>query len=123
VENVVVARRWHHSEIDEDLQQQIAHHEAAFREVNEGISRGRWPGEGAAPIAFRCECGEIGCSRMIELTASEYERIRASPRRFFVARAHDTPAAETVVARHEDYLVVEKRDEAGRVAEETDPRS
>ncbi len=109
--------------MDERLEQRIAHNEVVFREVNEGISRGRWPGEGAEPVAFRCECGELGCSRMIELTAAEYEEVRASPRRFFVARAHEVPGVEDVVAIHEGYLVVEKRDEAARVAEENDPRS
>ncbi|MBV9804477.1 MAG: hypothetical protein JO130_14850 [Solirubrobacterales bacterium] len=109
--------------MDEDLQRRIGHNEVVFRDVNEGISRGRWPGEGAVPIAFRCECGEIGCSQMIELTAPEYERIRASSRRFFVASAHEIPEAETVVESHADYLIVEKRDVAARVAEETDPRS
>lgn len=74
--------------MDQDLQRRIGHNEAIFREVNEGISRGRWPGDEDTPIAFRCECGQLGCTRMIELAAPEYERIRANPRWFFVAPGH-----------------------------------
>lgn len=109
--------------MDRDSQQRIAHNEAVFREVNEAIRRGRWPGEQHAPSAFCCECAQLGCSQMIELVASEYERIRASPHRFLVAPGHDLPQAETIIESHERYVVVEKRAEAARVAEETDPRS
>lgn len=109
--------------MDQDLQQRIAYNEAVFREVNEGIRRGHWPGEEDRAIVFRCECGQLGCSRLIELLAPEYERIRASPLRFLIAPDHDVPDAETVVETHEGYLVVEKQGEAGHVAEETDPRS
>ncbi len=109
--------------MDEEDQRRIARNEAVFRDVNEAISSGRWPGDEDAPIAFRCECGRLGCSQMIELTAPDYERIRGNPRRFLVALEHDIPEAETVVETHARYGVVEKRDEAARVAEETDPRS
>jgi hypothetical protein len=107
----------------DDLQLRTARNEAIFRDVNEALRAGRWPGEESAPIAFRCECGQLGCSRLIELTAKEYERIRDHPRRFFVAPDHQVPEAETVIDRRDDYVVVEKREDAGRVAEATDPRS
>lgn len=109
--------------MDAESQRRIAHNEAMFRDVNEAIRSGRWPGEQDAPIAFRCECGRLGCSQMIELSIRDYERIRANPRRFCIALDHDIPEAETVVETYERYVVVEKRDEAARVAEETDPRS
>ena len=109
--------------MDQDVQRRIADNEAVFREVNEGINRGHWPGEENAPVTFRCECAQLGCSRMLELVAADYERVRASPHRFLVAHGHNLPGAETIVATHERYLVVEKRGEARRVAEETDPRS
>jgi hypothetical protein len=105
------------------IEREIARNEAVFREVNEALKGGHWPGEEDAPIAFRCECARLGCSVLIELKAEEYERIRANPRRFIVAPDHETPEAEVVVERHAGYLIVEKRDEAGRVAEATDPRS
>ena len=108
--------------MENDLQKRIARNEATFRDVNEALKRGHWPGEETKPIAFRCECGSLGCSRMIELRGEEYERIRSHPRRFLVAPNHEFPQVEVVVETHESYVVVEKRDEAGRVAEETDPR-
>jgi hypothetical protein len=109
--------------MDEEYQRRVARNEAIFRDVNEAISGGRWPGDEDALIAFRCECGRLGCNRMLRLAAGDYERIRANPRRFLVALEHDIPEAETVVEAHEHYLVLEKRDEAARVAEESDPRS
>jgi hypothetical protein len=100
----------------------IAANEAAFREINEAIQRGQWPGEERTPVAFRCECAQLGCNQLIELTPSAYEDVRTHGRRFIVADGHELPEAETVVARETGYVVVEKRDEAGALAEATDPR-
>jgi hypothetical protein len=108
--------------MEDELQRRIAANEAAFREVNEGIARGQWPGEEDSPAGFRCECAQLGCNALIELTLREYERIRRHPRRFVIALGHEAPAGETVVETKPDYAVVEKVEEAGRVAEATDPR-
>lgn len=108
---------------DRQLPEQIARNEAIFREVNETIEAGRWPGEERAPIAFRCECGELGCNRLIELTSPEYEEIRSHPRRFFIAPDHEMPEAEDIVERREHYVIVQKREQAGQMAEAMDPRS
>ena len=56
------------------------------------------------------------------MSVEAYEAVRASPRRFLVLEGHETPEVERVVERHPAYVVVEKLDEAARVAEETDPR-
>ena len=104
------------------LDDRIARNEAIFRDVNEALKRGRWPGDPSA-IAFRCECARLGCSKLIDLTASEYEHVRAHPKRFVVAPGHEFPDCETVVETHRYYVVVEKLGEAGMVAEATDPRS
>jgi hypothetical protein len=103
--------------------ERIAHNEAIFREVNETIEAGRWPGEEGSAIAFRCECGELGCSDLIELTSAEYEQVRSHPRRFLIAPGHELPDAEDVIERQPRYLVVEKREQAGQVAEAKDPRT
>lgn len=108
--------------MEEHAERRVARNQATFREVNEALERGHWPGD-VQPTAFRCECGRLGCTRMIELPLAEYERVRAHPRRFLVAPDHEIPEAEIVVESHEDYTVVEKRGEAGKVAEATDPRS
>jgi hypothetical protein len=107
--------------MDDDLERRIAANEARFRQVNEAISRGQWPGDSEA-IGFRCECALLGCNRLVELTSSEYERVRANSRRFVVIPGHQHDDVETVVETHSGYLVVEKTDEAGVIAEATDPR-
>jgi hypothetical protein len=109
--------------LDRDLQERIAANEAAFREVNEGIARGQWPGEEDAPHGFRCECARLGCNQVIELSVREYERIRAHSRRFVLARGHELPDVEIVVGTTAGYVVVEKTGEAAKVAEESDPRA
>jgi hypothetical protein len=93
-----------------------------FREVNEAIESGRWPGEEDAPVAFCCECSSLGCGHLIELSLRDYERVRANPRRFVVAVGHNASEIESIVEEAGGYLIVEKTGEAGRVAEATDPR-
>jgi hypothetical protein len=106
-----------------EVERRIASNEARFREVNEAISRGQWPGEGDAAVGFRCECATLGCNRVIELTAAEYEHVRANPRRFVVLPGHERREVEAVVERRPSYFVIEKIEEAGERAEATDPRS
>jgi hypothetical protein len=108
--------------VDERTKQRLAHNEAVFRDVNEAIESGKIPADVHETVVFRCECGELGCNDLIEMTVGEYERVRAHPRRFLLTVGHDRPEVETVVEVHSGYAVVEKRDEAGQVAEETDPR-
>jgi hypothetical protein len=108
--------------MDDDAPQRIARNEATFREVNEALERGHRPGDDEG-IAFRCECAQLGCTRLLELTLRDYEQIRANPRQFLVAVGHNLPEVETTVETHPDYVVVEKRDAAGRLAEATDPRA
>lgn len=103
-------------------QQRLGANEAVFREINEGIERGQWPGEEDSPIGFRCECARLGCNELVELSVREYEEVRSHPRRFVVLPGHERLDVETVVERHRGYLVVEKLDSAGELAEESDPR-
>jgi len=70
-----------------------------------------------------CECSDTGCTAHLSMSPAEYEAVRADPRRFVVLPGHEAgPDVERVVERHEEYLVVEKRGDAARRAEETDPR-
>jgi len=107
----------------DELQERLAANESVFREINDGIERGQWPGEEDSPIGFRCECARLGCNELLELSVLEYEAVRANPRRFMVVAGHERLDAETVVERHPEYLVVEKLDQAGETADENDPRS
>ena len=107
----------------DETEARLGANEAVFREVNEGIERGQWPGEEERPISFRCECARLGCNDLLELSVNEYESVRSNPRRFIVVAGHQRPDVEQVVEVRPGYLIVEKRDQAGTVAEETDPRS
>jgi hypothetical protein len=109
--------------MEEELERRLARNEAIFREINEAITRGQWPGEQDKPSGYRCECARLGCNELIELAPREYERVRSHPRRFMLAAGHELPDLESVVERRAGYVVVEKRELAGRVAEVTDPRS
>ena len=100
----------------------MAANEALFREVNEGIARGLWPGEGAKRIRFHCECARPECNTPVLATREQYEEVRAHSRRFLIVDGHELPPAESVVRRTSDYAVVQKREAAGAVAEATDPR-
>ncbi len=105
--------------MDRDLQRRIAGNEAIFRDVNEALRAGRWPGEDASLVAFRCECAKVGCNQLIDMLPGDYERIRQNPRRFFMVHDHNIPEVEKIVERHTQYIVVEKVGEGGSVAEET----
>jgi hypothetical protein len=110
-------------EVSETWLTRIAENEAVFRRVNEAIERGHWPGGEDEPTAYRCECAQLGCNRLITLTPREYEAVRENPRWFFVLPGHELPEAEDTVLARPGYLVVEKRDQAGEIAEATDPRA
>jgi hypothetical protein len=100
-------------------EERVGINEATFRKVNEGIERG----SERHRMTFACECGRLGCNQLIELSRTEYEAVRAHPRRFFLLASHELREVERIVERHDDYLVVEKAGDAGATAERTDPRA
>jgi hypothetical protein len=108
--------------MQDELQERASANESVFREINEGIERGQWPGEEEELVSFRCECARLGCNDLIELSVHDYERVRSNPRRFIVLPGHERPDVEAVVKREPRYLVVEKLDQAAERAEESDPR-
>ena len=99
-----------------ELKRKLAGNESVFRSVNEGIKRGRWPGEDDEPIGFRCECARLGCNGLVMLTRTEYEYIRSDPRRFVMIPGHELPEIESVVDRAKDHVVVEKEGAAADIA-------
>jgi hypothetical protein len=109
-----------------ERQSRVAENQVTFRRANEEIE------EVAADlgdsltvrlIPFLCECADPRCTQVIRLTRSEYEAVRASPRRFAVSPGHEvTLEDEQVIARCDRFSTVEKVGEAGRVAAESDPR-
>jgi hypothetical protein len=107
--------------MDVQGRQRVAMNEATFRRVNEGMEAGQEPG---GMLAFFCECGRLGCNKLMQLTRAEYEGVRASARTFAVIDGHEIPEVEDVVGRTDRYIVVEKRGEPeAEVVEYTDPRA
>ena len=90
----------------------IALNESRFRDQNEAFVDVQTLGD--CPVV--CECGVAGCSDPITIPAEAYEKVRAHPARFVVARSHVIPEAERVVERSGDYVVVEKIGEARKQA-------
>ena len=101
--------------------------EAVFREVNERIKElsQRLRSDGPTDlVSFVCECSAVDCHETVELTLTEYERVRIHPAHFLAALDHLwAPEFEREVHRTEHYIVLEKLGAAEEQAEELDPRS
>src|SRR5215217_6955679 len=102
--------------------QRVGRNEGTFRRINESVETDYSETDYAGLIGFLCECGEPGCERTIELTQTEYERVRANPRRFAVIGDHAIETTEDIVERHQRYAVVEKHKDVADLAELSDPR-
>lgn len=105
-------------------EERAARNEALFREVNEqarslSVEHGRAEN---GRLGIVCECSNDACVERLWLPLAAYEAVRADPRQFVVAPGHEGNF-EHVVSREDDYVVVKKDDTAGRIAEQTDPRS
>jgi hypothetical protein len=109
--------------VDEARGERIARNESAYRQVNEAIEAGRGDSGDDVPRPFVCECGQLGCNQLAELTMREYETVRSNPRRFLMLAGHEIPDVESVVERHDRYIVAEKHENEAAIVEATDPRS
>jgi hypothetical protein len=104
---------------DEQTRRRVATNQALLRRVNEAMRFHRVDDV----VAFRCECGQLGCNRLIGLTRAEYTAVRAHRRRFAVVAGHEVVEIERTVEHHDRYAVVETDDPAATtVAEQTSPR-
>jgi hypothetical protein len=102
--------------------ERIGSNEAAFRRINESVEADYSESKHAGLIGFLCECGHSACEETIEMTQSEYESLRADPRRFAVIDAHASRMTEDTVERHPRYAVVQKHEDVAGLAERSDPR-
>src|SRR4051812_35587224 len=88
---------------DAAVTRRIAANQATLRRLNDGIEAERPDGL----IAFRCECGQLGCNRLVPLRREQYEAVRADSRRFVIAPGHVVAELEHLVERHAEHAVVE----------------
>jgi len=100
-----------------------AQNEVWFREVNERLEARALERAAADAFEIVCECASEECTERIELTAAEYERVRAEPTRFILVLGHDDPSLERIVLENGTYAVVDKIGAAAFLAELEDPRS
>jgi hypothetical protein len=94
--------------------EQVARNELAFRRLNAEIEQlsERWNHE--VMDAF-CECGDPDCLEHLPVSLANYRRIR-DDRHFLVRAGHEIPEVERVVGRFDTFVVVEKPDDATRLA-------
>jgi hypothetical protein len=101
----------------------FARNEALFRAVNERVLEVNKEFETTDGLLnFICECGKVDCTEAVLLTLNEYEAVRAHPTHFVVVPGHEAAFVESIVARDERFIVVEKHIGEHEIAEATDPR-
>ena len=96
--------------------ERVAYNEDWCRRLNERTAK--WMESGELTAGFRCECWRADCGARLSLSSQEWQDARARPNRFAVAPGHVAGDVETVVKEHPHFWLVEKRGEAGDVAEE-----
>jgi hypothetical protein len=104
--------------------ERVARNEAMYRAVNREIEHvSEELGDGPKDrLEVLCECGEDGCTEVLDLTVSEYDEAHAQRDRFVVVPGHEDERIEHIVTRTERYLVVDKFGEAERIAEAEEER-
>lgn len=99
-----------------------ARNEAAFRDANELIRESQVElGVDGGRLPFLCECEDERCRTVVQLTAGEYEHVRAEPTHFLVAAGHPASGGHSI-EQHDGWCVVEKDGLAGDIARAEDPR-
>jgi hypothetical protein len=110
--------------VDNPTAERIARNEATFRDANEQINRAALKHEMRAPVPFVCECAEPGCTDIVRVSLSDYERVRSRPTWFLCRGGHEAAHADDAIVEHRDgWIIVEKRGRAGEVAAELYDRS
>ena len=103
--------------------EQAAKNEATFRNANERLrEKAGELGLGDARTPFLCECEEERCTEIVMLPRSEYEEVRAHPRRFVLAVGHRNDD-DQVVRDGPGFEVIEKQGKEGELVEQQDPRA
>jgi hypothetical protein len=82
-----------------------ARNRLVLRAVNDRIAElTEWSKTGVS--LFVCECNDQACALSLEITAADYERIRADESQFVVFPGHEQPHAERVVEHGGRFVVV-----------------
>jgi hypothetical protein len=96
--------------------QRVGENEALLRTVNDRIAD---VSEGFVDVLptfdVVCECGDADCNARFSIPLEDYREIREDATKFVMIPGHEKPDIETVVERHEGWVVVRK--DAGEPAE------
>ena len=108
--------------MDDATAEKLAQNNSTFRVANDwiegaAIDHDLDPGE---PMPFICECSDGRCTQIVRLTLEEYAHVRSNGRWFAHAIGHEetVDGAVVVAERHRRFVVVEKINRAGEVAED-----
>ena len=96
--------------------EKLARNQVVFREMNERIAELTGLINETGINLFICECSDPACAESLEISAGEYEAVRADGARFVVMSGHQLPEVECVVDGNGRFLVVEKIGQAGEIA-------
>ena len=105
----------------EPMKVRIAENESLFRSANERIElEAESIGYRGEKVPFVCECPDLSCTDIVQLTLDDYEDIRTGPTRFFVVPGHEALAVQAraaiVIELRDDVCISEKIGIAGQVA-------
>jgi hypothetical protein len=99
-------------------EERAGRNEALFRAVNDNIAGSEEQMDSVSDsFSVFCECAKADCTMHVEISLTEYVRVRRHAHRFIVVPGHEQPDIEQVVERHRDYWVVEKHGEAAAAAD------
>jgi hypothetical protein len=108
-------------DVDDATAEKIAWNNSTFRDANDAIEvaavEHRFDRD--QPIPFICECSDGRCTEIVSLTLEEYQHIRSNERWFAHSVGHEeaVEGAVVTVERHSRFVVVEKINRAGEVAQ------
>jgi 4-hydroxy-3-methylbut-2-enyl diphosphate reductase IspH len=108
--------------------ERAAQNQSLYRSVNEQITELNEAFSEVFPDSeslseWICECADTTCTLHVQATRQEYELVRANGCTFIVYPGHVYPEVEGVLSENERFMVVEKLDESGQIAETLDPRA
>jgi hypothetical protein len=103
--------------VDERVRR-VAQNEDIWRDINEDLLRQ----DDEVRTVF-CECGDLKCKQVLELTVSEYRQTRSSSVTFAIAPGHEIVEFERVVAQNDRFAIVEKTGAGREIARELDERA
>jgi hypothetical protein len=107
--------------MDDATAEKIARNNSTFRVANQRIQSSviEHDLDPREPIPFICECSDTRCTEIIRVTLEEYAHVRTNGRWFAHAVGHEeaVEAAVRAIERNRRFVLVEKIEHAGEVAE------